>query len=673
MSSISESIDEGVPAAATPGSASTSTHPDGAASPNDTVQSGANGAAKPASPSPPLPPASKTAKKSRKSAGITIDPPAIWLRKIAARHETFTEEHLKELGTGAWQSVFLVLMRTPLEVEQCRFAVEYWDDEVLPGMSRLEWLCGLGAELDKIPLDERLDKYLCEKHGEVYFEVQQGKNVACILNQLRFATSFLIERYVTFDNDTKVFRQYMPESGIWRTISDEAGLKLLMQYATGFIKDAPALYPATNRFFRDIFSSCRPLGLPNPDSSFNAYSILGVRNGAIALKTDSQAIPGRSPDEAVHHAMCSPSHNVQNVIPVDYDASKTTPTKFLEFLAAMMSRDEQDMLQRWLGMVLLGKNYFHRILIISGDAGSGKSTLINLIEKMIGKDNVGTLNTYRLEDRFELSEFFGKTLLIGRDVGADFLNNKSAHMLKSLSGDTGIKAEVKYVQQRVRLAGPFNIVMTSNSDLRLELHGDSSAWERRLLVINVRPKGGRKEIIQDLEEKLIQKEGSAILNWMLNGAQEVLKWRRLNRDFELAAAQRLAVSNLLGRSDTISEFVRIDVRRGAPSDEVATEDLYAAYENFCARAEVDPLPRTVFQKRIVRIIFKMHGGVAGQMKTQPGRDPRRGYLGVQIQLNAEDPPATTSTTAAAPNAMGPSAAPTASQSSEPLAPVPAAT
>jgi hypothetical protein len=139
---------------------------------------------------------------------MNLDPPAKWLADMAARNEVFTEKDLEVLGKGSWLKVFLVLMRTPLEVENARFSVEHWDDEVSAGVSRLEWLIELGRQLNRVPLEKRLNAYLDKKFGATFFEVKTGDGVDYVLNEPRFAASFLIEKFVSFDNDTKAFFRY---------------------------------------------------------------------------------------------------------------------------------------------------------------------------------------------------------------------------------------------------------------------------------------------------------------------------------------------------------------------------------------------------------------------------------------------------------------------------------
>ncbi len=564
----------------------------------------------------------------RPAAGVTLPDPAKWLGSLG---HPFTEADLKQLGKGAWRDVFYILLRTPLEVGRAVFSFEDPEAEVSPGVSRMEWLVELGNVLEKKPMASRLDEYLTQKYGEYFFEVKKGKITELFANEFRFAASFLIEQQVEFDNSMKIFRKYDPDTGIWRIISFEWVMKVLMEYAVPLIKADPAIYLARHRFFDDVFKSCRPLGLPSEEYRFNGFAIFGVKNGVVALRSPDSVAPVAAA-EAVYQAAKSPAHMVRNALPVAYDKSKTHAPKFEKFLAGMFPAADRETLQNWCGTVLLGRNMFHKILIVTGPAKTGKSTLINLIEKLIGRENTATLVTSRLEDRFELSDFFGKTLLIGKDVSSDFLNKRSAHMLKSLSGDSGIKAEVKYAQQRVCLGGPFNILMVSNADLTLDLHGDADAWARRILLL----KAAKVEIthtIQDYEDVLIREEGPAILNWMLRGAREVLKLRRLGREFPQTDEQKAAVAKFLGRADPVGEFVASELTGGTAADCVTTDDLYTAYLNYCGRTGTEILDRPVFEKRLVMPIVQMCKGEHKHLPPTEERQAKWGYRSLKFRAS----------------------------------------
>jgi phage/plasmid-associated DNA primase len=105
-----------------------------------------------------------------------------------------------------------------------------------------------------------------------------------------------------------------------------------------------------------------------------------------------------------------------------------------ELLRTALSDEDIDLLQRWVGSVLLGGNPAQRFMILTGTAGGGKSTVISILELIVGLLNITQLKTDQLGEKFEQSRFLGKQLLCGKDVPGDFLEQRSTGHLKALIG-----------------------------------------------------------------------------------------------------------------------------------------------------------------------------------------------------------------------------------------------
>ena len=101
-------------------------------------------------------------------------------------------------------------------------------------------------------------------------------------------------------------------------------------------------------------------------------------------------------------------------------------------------------------------------------AARGKTQLANVIQAVVGRENVTQLRTRFLGDRFETFRFLKKTLLVGVDVEPDFLSTKGASVLKGLVGGDWFDASKK-AAPAVSLAGHFLAVITSNSRLCVRL------------------------------------------------------------------------------------------------------------------------------------------------------------------------------------------------------------
>lgn len=510
------------------------------------------------------------------------------------------------------------------------------EELVTPNLTRRQWF----QEVSKLVIGKGNLRDSIEKQwGQIIKVTRTDKYDTKQLQAPPYGAYLLHQLNLRYIPNEKSFYRYFPEGqghekeGTWEFVTTTEVERDIMEWAVK--REIDGVSPEKKQY-SEAMSYMRPLGLFEQHNF--STNPLHVKNGMLFFE-EEELIP------------VNPAYFSRAKLPVKHDATVgANPKRFLQFLdEASLLEEDQDLLQLWCGFVLLGDNSVHKIMMFTGDAGSGKSTLIELLEKMLGHESIATLNIERLDDRFELGSFFDRRLLVAKDVSADALNSQAAYMLKALSGDSLIKAEIKHQNRRVSLKGPFNIAITSNSNLFIKLHGDADAWHRRLIIIKFRKKPNLV-VENKLSEKMFEKEGSAILNWMIKGAIRARAVLDEKDKFPKSAEQNQRVNELLRLSDSVKAFVAENLQSEAKGT-ITTQDLYQAYENYCACNRVVPVPRGAFEREIVMRIQEKWGGKKSMIKDPATGSPCRGYFGISFKSMATPP------TAAAP-ATPPVSAPT---------------
>src|SRR5258708_5541428 len=148
-----------------------------------------------------------------------------------------------------------------------------------------------------------------------------------------------------------------------------------------------------------------------------------------------------------------------------------------------LSLDDQSLLQKMFALTLTGSNPLHKITVIDGVGGAGKTTYVLTIAQVLGLDKTATLRTKYLGDRFEIGQLYRKNLLIGPDVDSDFFQTGGTTQEKALPGGDTLKGKRKVSNKPFDPPGRLNIFFPANTRLKIRLQGDASAWLRRLVIV----------------------------------------------------------------------------------------------------------------------------------------------------------------------------------------------
>ena len=447
------------------------------------------------------------------------------------------------------------------------------------------------------------------------FMVDEGGKAS--INERAIAAKCAEKHTILFDTKLRVFMRYDADTGLWaaeceskvrRLIGD---LLLELGEKCELLRFAQALKVSHFTAVAKMIQSYQVSVTTLPSSG-----LVHAANGVIDLR-------GVKPKLLPHDQ--GYMYTLSAGVEYDADAKCTRFEKVL--LGQALENEDSLLLQKYFGSMLLGPNLTHGILIIRGTPGGGKSTLVTIIEKILGLDLVAYLRTAHLGGRFETSAFIGKRLLVGKDVGGDTLSNSGAHFLKSLVGGDQMQGEYKFNPKKFQMKGDYHVAIAANSNLNIALDGDAEAWRRRLLIVDFnRPKTTKPE--SNLAENLVAAEASGILNWMVAGALLCRKECAEKGHIVLTKKQEQLVTELLKDSDNMPAFIDAAVVADDDGD-VTSEELLLKYREHCISHGWKQVPGSKFQTRIPDLLCKEFGVLRRHDIKRDGR-PLRGYRGIRL-------------------------------------------
>ena len=438
------------------------------------------------------------------------------------------------------------------------------------------------------------NELLITQYGPLLFKAsEQGKPTD--LNQMFVAGKYASDSLILHEPVLNLFYEYEKETGLWRT-KTEARLKfdlgnalrsMLNEHDGGVLlkKRSENLLGQILRLLKGV--------VERPEAFRKIKPFIHVGNGVLHLDNDPPTLNEFSPD-----------YYSRNRSEVDFDEKAECPRFLNELLRSALSEEDVTLLQRYAGQCLLGSNPSQKLLLLRGTPGGGKSTLVNVLESIVGTHNVTQLRVNLLAERFEIAGFVGKTLLCGKDVPGDFLNHKSAHVLKALVGGDRLNAEQKNIKHRFEIFGEFNVIITSNSRLHVRLDADSGAWRRRLAIVDFEQASTGKPI-PNLDQVLVKTEGPGILNWCIAGALDILDELKSHGRFRLSDTQVERVDALLCESDSVRYFVKSMVQPNSGAN-ITVNELQAAYHNFCDSQGWQAVTIRQFENQLSNIMMEIH-------------------------------------------------------------------
>ena len=424
---------------------------------------------------------------------------------------------------------------------------------------------------------------------------------------------------VLFESDLNRFYEYDDATGLWRPMPETA-----VAVALGFELDdllqenevTVLIGKRTQNFLRQVTELLK--GIVGKQGVFRqGRSLIHVANGVLNLKDDPPTLREFNPE-------CYSRNRSE----IEFDESAECPRFITELLRPALSEDDILLLQLYAGQCLIGVNLSQRILLLRGTPGGGKSTLVNILEMVIGTHNVAQLRSHLLTERFEIASFEAKTLLAGKDVPGDFLNHPSAHVLKALVGGDRLSAEEKNVKHRFEVLGDFNVLVTSNCRLHVKLDSDTGAWRRRLLIVDFELQPPEKPIPK-FDRVLAEAEGPGILNWCIEGAVRLLVELEATGQFPLTEAQEARIDALLNESDSVRHFVSERVVKAEGLD-VTVGELNEAYNDFCDAQGWQAVTTRQFERTVGDLMMEVHR-VARRTDIKRFEKNQRGFMHVAIK------------------------------------------
>lgn len=288
--------------------------------------------------------------------------------------------------------------------------------------------------------------------------------------------------------------------------------------------------------------------------------IANVKNGLLNIETR----------ELIPH---TPNYVSLIQYPVVYDPTAKCP-QWDACLDDWMSGPEKEektlLLKQFCGYCLSSSMVYDRALFMVGDGGNGKSTFIDTIAMVIGPDATSHIDLEGLYGSFGMHGLIGKRLNIIEEVAGNYYQSNK---LKKLISGEKVTIDIKYKPQ-FTFKPQAKFVFSVNLLPRVD--DTSTATERRICAITFR-NNYRKNPNFKLRSSigLLAKELSGILNWMLDGADDLAT----KGNFIITEEQTRMLNEYREENSSVEGFLSQCIILD-PDSSIETPDLYSEYKKW---------------------------------------------------------------------------------------------
>lgn len=212
------------------------------------------------------------------------------------------------------------------------------------------------------------------------------------------------------------------------------------------------------------------LEIITPQETYTAdANLIAFNNGVYDLSTDT-LLP------------FSPEYVITNRIPWDFNAGA-----YSELCDKTMNKlscndaEIRKLLEECIGYCFFRQNELSKSFILTGSGSNGKSTFLDMVKNVLGRQNYVSLDMDELSERFSTASMFGKLANIGDDISDEFLQGKAIAQFKKLVSGNDVKGENK--GQDVFFFRPTVKLLFSANDIPRMRNKGFSAIKRRLVII----------------------------------------------------------------------------------------------------------------------------------------------------------------------------------------------
>ncbi|RDW18784.1 DNA primase family protein [Oceanobacillus chungangensis] len=273
---------------------------------------------------------------------------------------------------------------------------------------------------------------------------------------------------------------------------------------------------------------------------------------------------------------------------VEFNVDAQCP-RFKEYIAASLTTEDAKTVQEMIGYLLTTEMKAEKAFILYGPGNTGKSTFIEIIERIIGRDYVSNVPFQDLGAKFRTVKLFGKLLNTYADLPQG--NIRDTAVFKALVSGDSMHADDKY-EKGFDFNNTARLLFAANK-LPSNYVDQTSGFYRRLTLIPFQNVVSNENINRSLKDEMFE-EREGIVQWGLIGLRRLIDNNYVFTESE--DANNLMKEYKKGNNSTlwfIDEFCSIN---NAANE--SGKRLYDEYKKACLDAKISAVSQREFYSQV---------------------------------------------------------------------------
>lgn len=326
--------------------------------------------------------------------------------------------------------------------------------------------------------------------------------------------------------------------------------------------------------------------LPAPERT-NGTTLINVKNGTFEVTAKEQYLRPPLADDFLTYQL-----------PFEYDPEATAPL-FMKYLNRVQpDKERQAVLQEYLGYVFISPQTLklEKVLLLIGSGANGKSVFIEIVNALLGRDNVSSYSLQTLTEPkgYTRAELATKLLNCASEISGKIENND----FKLLA--SGEPIEARHIYGRPFTMENYAKLLFATNELPKEVE-QTHGYFRRWLIVPFDETIPENEQDKELPKKIIAAELSGVFNWVLVGLRRLL----INKRFTDCEAITKQLEDFKQQSDSVLMFVKDEGYTKSISESEPLKELFKRYRDYCNDSGYRSCSLKTFGERLKNGGFEM--------------------------------------------------------------------